>query len=381
MYGSFIKVEPPLKIYARGLAVFDDEKQQFEKLADVDMKAPVFPSGNSFRHTEGGTDHVYFAHPYPLTRVRATPEHFRQPKDYETYTCLQEGARMDDARLDRDSEGRLRYAWKKNTPAVGPAEQARLVVAGKLKAEEGLLKLRDRDTGKAVLAHAGSVYWNAYRKRWVMITTQSGGTSFLGEVWYAEADAPVGPWVYAAKVVTHDRYSFYNPKQHPMFDKDNGRVIFFEGTYTHTFSGNTDATPRYDYNQVMYKLDLSDSRLALPVPVYDVSSGAVPERFETIQVGKERPPRVSFFAPDRPFRGSVAVLADKNGLRIGKPDEKGALFYALPADAKDAPATTMLLYEFRQREGDKRAYSVVPDLTLTGYRRAEHPFCLVWRRP
>ena len=78
-----------------------------------------------------------------------------------------------------------------------------------------------------------------------MITVQSGGTSFLGEVWYAEADTPVGPWVYAVKVVTHDRYSFYNPKQHPMFDKDKGRFIYFEGTYTHIFSGNPQTTPRY----------------------------------------------------------------------------------------------------------------------------------------
>ena len=75
-----------------------------------------------------------------------------------------------------------------------------------------------------------------------------------------------GPWVYARKVVTHDKYSFYNPKQHPMFDQDGGRVIYFEGTYTTTFSGNTDPTPRYDYNQIMYRLDLADPRLAMPAP-------------------------------------------------------------------------------------------------------------------
>ena len=67
--------------------------------------------------------------------------------------------------------------------------------------------------------------------------------------------------------MTHDKYSFYNPKQHPMFDRENGRVIFFEGTYTHTFSGNTEQTPRYDYNQILYRLDLADERLAVPVPV------------------------------------------------------------------------------------------------------------------
>ncbi|MBP86631.1 MAG: hypothetical protein CMJ64_07945 [Planctomycetaceae bacterium] len=48
-----------------------------------------------------------------------------------------------------------------------------------------------------------------------------------------------------------------------MLDKDGGRVIFFEGTYTNMFSGNNDQTPRYNYNQIMYKLDLSDPRLRL----------------------------------------------------------------------------------------------------------------------
>ena len=30
-----------------------------------------------------------------------------------------------------------------------------------------------------------------------------------------------------------------------------------EGTYTADFSGNPERTPRYEYNQVLYKLDLS----------------------------------------------------------------------------------------------------------------------------
>ena len=157
-----------------------------------------------------------------------------------------------------------KYGWKKNTPAVGPKEQAELIRKGTLKEEDALLKLRDVETGKPMQAHSGSVYWNAWRKRWVMIAVQSFGTSVLGEVWYAEAETLAGPWLHARKIVTHERYSFYNPKQHPFFDEKGGQVIYFEGTYTAMFSGNTDPTPRYDYNQVMYRLDLSDSRLAFP---------------------------------------------------------------------------------------------------------------------
>jgi hypothetical protein len=381
LYASYVKVEPPLTIYARGLAVFDDTREAFEKQAEVDMKAPAFPTGHAFRHAEGGVDRVYFAHPFPLTRVRAAPKHFLRPTDYETYTCLKEGSSVDDPQLDRDGQGRLRYAWRENAPALGPAAEARLLAAGKIRAGEARWQLRDRDTGQAVLAHSGSVYWNACRRRWVLIAVQSGGTSFLGEVWYAEADTPVGPWAYAVKVVTHDRYSFYNPKQHPMFDRDGGRVLYFEGTYTHTFSGNPNPTPRYDYNQVLYKLDLSDARLALPVAVYDLSPGEAHERFGTTPPAKAKDPQPAFFAPDRPLPGTVPVLAAKDGLRLGKPGDGGAVFHALPADTKAPPATSTPLYEYRHRDSGRRAYAVDPHLSLPGYERAGQPLCLVWRRP
>ena len=97
-----------------------------------------------------------------------------------------------------------------------------------------------------------------------MIGVQQYGSSFLGEVWYAGSDRVVGPWTDARKIATHHKYSFYNPKQHPFFDKHGGRVVFFEGTYATTFSGNGQPTPRYNYNQVMYKLDLSHPELRLP---------------------------------------------------------------------------------------------------------------------
>jgi hypothetical protein len=261
LYASYVKVKPPLSIYARGLAVFDDDAEKFQHLADIDMKAPLFPEGHPFVHAEDGIEHLYFARPFPLVRVRATAESFQRLEDYEAFTCFLPGSERKDPQLDRDAEGRLRYAWRKHAAPLTPKEEARLIAAGKIKTEEARWQLRDRITGKNVVAHAGSVAWNAFRKRWVMITVELGGTSMLGEVWYAEAETPLGPWSPAVKVATHDRYDFYNPKHHPMFDKDGGRIIFFEGTYTNTFSGNPLATPRYDYNQVMYKLDLADPRL------------------------------------------------------------------------------------------------------------------------
>src|SRR5687767_12031959 len=95
-----------------------------------------------------------------------------------------------------------------------------------------------------------------------MIANQFGGkTSILGEVWYLESDQLLGPWDRAVKIATHDRYSFYNPIHHPFLDQEGGRYIYFEGTYSGTFSRENNFTPRYDYNQMMYRLDLSDKRL------------------------------------------------------------------------------------------------------------------------
>lgn len=263
---GYSKIKPPLTVYRRGVAEWDgsaDGPSRFMHVSDVSRDIPLFPEGNPLLYQEGETKYIYFATPYPLVRTKATAESYCDPKMYEAYTCLKPGSTLEKPEIDRDEACRVRYGWKRDTPLVGPQQQATLVRSGKLKADEALIQLRDVATGQEVLAHAGSVNWNEYRKRFVMIAVQIYGSSFLGEVWYAEAPTPLGPWKSAVKIASHDKYSFYNPKQHPYFDQQGGRIIYFEGTYSHTFSGNEHATPRYDYNQVMYRLDLADERLTM----------------------------------------------------------------------------------------------------------------------
>ncbi len=237
------------------------------------------------------------------------------------------------------------------------------------------------------------MYWNDYRRRWITIRCEVFGTSMLGETWYAEADTPLGPWVYARKIVTHDQYSFYNPKQHPVFDQDGGRVIYFEGTYVSTFSGNPDKTPRYDYNQIMYRLDLADEQLALPVPVYRASPADEPGLLVTRRQLPDQPKRrvIAFFALDRPLTGTIAVCRETGaagGSRLvsasataAAGDHQSVMFYALPTAMESPPPTTTLLYEFVRDDGLSRAYSTDPGLSLADHRRADTPICRVWRNP
>ena len=101
--------------------------------------------------------------------------------------------------------------------------------------------------------------WHPWLKRWVSVFQQvDGNPSKLGELWYAEARSPTGPWGPAVKVLTHRNHTFYNPCLHFDLTPTNSPLLLFEGTYTKDFSGHPTATPRYDYDQVLYRLDLDE---------------------------------------------------------------------------------------------------------------------------
>ncbi len=390
MFATYDKVRNTMETYRRGLVEWDASKKEFHAIAEFPLNAPIYPEGHPFLHKVNGTEYVYFAAPLPLTRVKADPDSIKDLAQYEAFTPYLPGAKTGAKTVERDAMGRVVYGWKKNTAPAKSGDFEALLNKTTLKVGESLLAIRDDITMRPVVPHRGSVNWNAFRKRWIAIFVSDGGVSPLGEVYYAEADTPLGPWIYTRRIASHSlgsgAYSFYNPKHHLFFDKDSGRTIFFEGTYANTFSGNPDQTPRYDYNQIMYKLDLAKPELALPVPIYvttdageagPIGPGAgYPERHGN---------RVLFCAPDQQGKGTVPVHGVANAaggqdLVVGKRDGD-PLFYVLPPGPKGIAVTTTELWEFVHDDGVRHAYSIETDWTSAGFRRTGRVIGFVWKNP
>ncbi len=244
-----------------GLVLYNDTTETFERFKTLEKSDRWrFPHGHPLKAREGDTEYFYFGIAEKNVRVKADWESVLDPAAYEAWTPLRDYSipQRNKSHLARDAEGRVHWRWSHDAPPL--TEEHIKHFWEEDQAED--FATRDCETGKPVRLHGGSIRWNEYRKKYVLIAVEIGGTSFLGEVWYGEAEQPTGPWERVRKIVTHERYSFYNPVHHPVFDQEGGRLIYFEGTYTREFSGNQEPTPRYDYNQVMYRLDLADPRLA-----------------------------------------------------------------------------------------------------------------------
>jgi len=299
--------------YEHGLVVYNDEKEVFEKAVALKDDAPLFPDGVPFKVKVGEEDYYYFPAPYitPLVRVKGTFKNALDPNSYE---------------------GFVDGAWKAGAKPKRSKSQI------------------DFETGQPIEA-SGTVSWNAYRKRWIMIAWR-----VVDSTYYFEGDTPVGPWVYGRRIVKYDHYTMYNVAHHPFFDQENGRVIYFEGTYTREFSDAPVATPRYNYNQLMYRLDLADPRLVLPVAVYQVKNRyLLREQIERESLW-DKVESIPFFAFDRAGEGLVAVYSGvgQAGLQL-EPAEAGAapIFFALPVGS---PAKSPSLIEFPRQRPIMRVY-------------------------
>jgi hypothetical protein len=177
---------------------------------------------------------------------------------------------------------------------------------------------------------------------------------------------------------------------HPFFDKLGGRVIFLEGTYSLTYSGNRHPTPRYDCNQIMYKLDLDDPRVNLPGAVYDLSDGSRNRFSKHGTAGQEvTAGQIAFWALQRPASQALPVyqlqtpqgtfrLAAGGGSERSQPTADRPVFFVLAADMASPPDVTVPLYEFRRETDGLCAYATAAEeSSLSGYCRQPKPIGLV----
>jgi hypothetical protein len=250
--------------YEHGIAQFQDDRAEFESIKQLPLTETWRrPSGHPILMTEKGVTWLLFGSPTPNVRVRATLEDVIDPEQYQAYTCVKAEAGADSLKPDIGPNGEPMWRWQVELPPVDSRTESQWVRDGWIQPAHARFYPADAASpSDRVTLHSGSVRWNSYRQRWVLIAGQVfGKPSMLGEVWYAEAQHPTGPFAKAVRIVTHDRQSFYNVCHHDFLDRADGRMIHFEGTYTADFSGNPVKTPRYNYNQVLYRLDLDESAL------------------------------------------------------------------------------------------------------------------------
>jgi hypothetical protein len=217
LVATYSKIKNHLDEYEVGLCVWDENEERFEiekVLWKGEGKKPLIPRGHPARwKAPDGKAWLLFGDPFPTMRCPDSFEAWKDPAAWETV-------------------------------AESPPP-------------------RSAQDGSEVKPHRGSIAWNPFRKKWVAIFTQHfGKPSAFGEIWYAEAASPLGPWGKAVKVLTHDNYTFYNPRIHPELTPGEAGFIVFEGTYTAEFADRPRPTPRYNYNQILYRLDLDDPKLA-----------------------------------------------------------------------------------------------------------------------
>jgi len=382
LFATYAKMGKKLfEVLEEGLAEFDDAIGAFRVLAPYARDVPVIPRGQVFRYSDDGRSYVYYD---MYVRSPDDAESIRDLGRYEAFTPLRSGRAWNSGAdaLERDARGRLVWSWKTDAGPISPEQWNSLVTKGIVTARQRPYELIDIETGDTIMPHNGSVSWNAYRNRWIMIRSRAPGRdSFLGEVYYFEADTPLGPWAYGQRIITHTRsapvdwsrsepretYTFYNPVQHPELDREGGRKVFIEGTLATTFAAPpTPPMPGYDYNQMMYRLDLGNPRVFLPVAIYRAADGggslyrtraAEANRLAASGEPAMRKWNLAFFAPDRRRPGTIPVheVASEtgSGLRLIAGDggsDASPVFYCAPPE-DPAPPRTVPLYEERDTGG------------------------------
>ena len=144
--------------YERGIAVFNDQKEEFEKRVEV-PEWLTFPhlTQHPFPIKSGDDSYFYLTSQFNFSRVRPLLSDIEEFDKYEYFTCLVPGSRWSERKLERKN-GQLVYDWKKDTDAIDEQKQKILIEEGLIRPEEGWLQLMDVSTGQSITSSRGSVF-------------------------------------------------------------------------------------------------------------------------------------------------------------------------------------------------------------------------------
>lgn len=377
MFGGYAIVAGDGSIQETGMVRFDDASQRFVRvLTDFSARKDFDrPTSHPFAVRHADARYAYYEN---RLRIVAKSEAFMDPTRYERFTPYAAGA----SEPQLNAAGKPDYAWRANGLNASP-ERLKANAWGSEQSLDGHL-LRATDSTPLELVGVTTGY-HPYRGRFLMAGQEKfGNPSALGEIWQAEADTPMGPWLYAAKIISHQDYTFYNTLYHPELAR--GSFAYIEGTYTASYSGAKELTPRYDYNQLLYRVDLGQPALTLPVAVYELE----PEQRAHLGTKRELRPgapslAAEFLAYERPSPGTRAVAFTDASCRsdrrlvLSDTPKTAPVFYALPPDAA-MPQGGVKLFEATHADG-RRAYAVEGATLPNGFVRAATPLAWVLANP
>jgi len=321
LWATFLNISPAWVYLREGMLRWDDAIGEFVEVVHWPADQEPRPNGHTIRYDGPDGDWVMYR---DMERIPATTAALADPTTYEAWTPLQDNG-LGGWEFARTNDNLMDWQWRTGTPNIAMES-----------VDDGWIDEDDSpwhntwepETAERPLIHNGAIMWSRARQRWIHVFTQNvGTTSWIGEIWYAEGDTPVGPWSYGRKIITHDDYSFYNPAFHPWWTDRAGLRVYFEGTYT-SWLGAQGPTPRHDYNQVLYALDLDAPDLNTPVNVYN------PTQPRT-RLHQTQDASVAFAALDRQANNTHPVYwtgpeCDPNR-RLSLSGDGEIAFWALPA--------------------------------------------------
>lgn len=314
MYSCFIK--PNSNIV--GWAKWNDNQTIFEQISIwpntsfmtwMGSQAPKtvlkFANDENAYSSNNITDYQYYTAPFVYARAHESAIETGNATEFESFTPLIQGCNMSNPIIDKNGWG-----WKKNMPIFTQSDETELIEKGILSLNQSRYqtkyfahKTTITDNANVYMKHdhekrndaivinfgQGSVNWNEYLSKYILITEGYKN----GDIWLSISDGDMyGPWNKAYLIAQHNSTGMvcYNPIQLPFMGLKqnininingsgtvNDQYIYFACTFTamwsQTYPANQTAwwnclfgqnshincanvVPRYEYNNLIYKVNL-----------------------------------------------------------------------------------------------------------------------------